>query len=348
MFVPHNRPTFCDLDGLAVADAAQSGFWSCGPVVVEFERRLAALAKRKHAICVASGLSALRLGLLGAGVGQGDEVIVPAYSCVALANAVLSLGATPVPVDVLDGEWNIDPAAVHDAITPRTKVIIAVHLFGVPARIRELKAFGITVIEDCAHAVGTDSPSGVLGGIGDLSVCSFYTTKLLSSAKGGAVLTNNDEVAQFVCDSRHYAGHLPSAILQNDVMTDIEAALGVSQLKRFTEMLERRRVLADQYLDSLSAIESAGNIRLPVLVDGRIWYRFVVELAGSDTGTFVDRMKQRGIGVATPVEKWNINSSLFTPMADRAHEGNVSIPLYPTLTDEEQRKVIDAMWGFFS
>lgn len=348
MFIPHNRPTFCDLDGIAVADAAQNGFWSCGPFVAEFERRLAALTKRKYAVCVASGLSALRLGLLGAGVGQGDEVIVPAYSCVALANAVLSLGAVPVPVDVLDGEWNIDPSAVRKVITSRTKAIVAVHLFGLPARICELKKFGVTVIEDCAHAVGTGFSSGILGGVGDLSICSFHTTKLLSSAKGGAVLTDSDETAQFVRDSRHYTGHPPSSILQNDVMTDIEAALGISQLKRFAEMLERRRALAERYLDSLSAIEDRGHIRLPTLVDGRVWYRFVVELPGAETGKFVAKMKMQEIGVATPVEKWTNGLKFSTPVADCAHEKNISIPLYPTLTDDEQHKVVDAMLEIFS
>src|SRR5580765_1787737 len=169
--VPHKRLTFGEAEARAAAEAVASGQWSGGPRVQALERGLSGRAGRAHAIGVASGLAALRLGLKALGVARGDEVIVPAYSCVALANAPLALGASPIVADVAD-DWNLDPRAVAAVRTSRTRAVIAVNTFGVPADLASLRRLGVPVIEDCAHGFGLAVADGVLGGRGDLAALS--------------------------------------------------------------------------------------------------------------------------------------------------------------------------------
>jgi len=344
--IPHNRLTFGEEEVRAVESVVRSGQWACGPQVELFENKLSAQTGGLHAVCVGSGLGALRLALGGLGVGKGDAVIVPAFSCVALANAVLALGATPVPADIQPGNWTIDPASVRSLLSRRTKAILAVHTFGMPAPVRELKEFGVPVIEDCAHAFGILSDNVPLGTLGDAAILSFYATKLLGAGEGGAVLTRDVEIADFVRGARDYADQPADPVRLNDKMTDVAAALAQAQLVRLPAMLAARQHLANRYHELLSPEASNGRFILPQRSNSRVWYRYAVEVPGSAPGAVIDALWSRGITAVRPVENWGAEPRKH-PAAVRGYEHLVSLPLYPTLTDAEQNRIAEAFLSFF-
>ncbi len=341
--VPHNRLTFDNAEVEAVSETIRSGQWACGPIVRDLEGKIASLAGVKHAVCVGSGLAALRLSLLGLGVGPAARVLVPAYSCVALANAVLACGAIPEPVDVREQDWNISPAAckamLHEA---RPCAIIAVNTFGEPAPVEELSDLGVPVIEDCAHGFGLEIDGRRLGGRSRVAIISFYATKLIGAGEGGAVLSDAKEVAGFVRTWRDYGDQPPSATRLNDNMTDLEAALAQCQLDRLEDSIGNRRRLAGRYGEVLSAEARRHKaFRLPDLQAQRIWYRYCVELTRTPGDRIVEAMQASGVCAECPVTDWRLGSAPKSPVADRAYRHLVSLPLYPTLTVEEQDRVVE-------
>jgi dTDP-4-amino-4,6-dideoxygalactose transaminase/RimJ/RimL family protein N-acetyltransferase len=343
--IPHNRLTFGVEEAEAVSRVVTGGHWAGGPRLRALEGALMSVTGRQHAVGVASGLSALRLSLLALGVRPSDEVIVPAYSCVALANAALAIGAIPVPVDVSDRDWNIDCRQVEEAISERTGAIIAVHTFGLPAGIRQLKASGIPVIEDCAHALGLNSDGVLLGSQGDAAVCSFYATKLIGSGEGGAVLTDRREVADALVDWRDYGDKAPCAFRLNDKMNDLEAGLACVQLDRLPSMLAHRLEIARRYDRALRPLaERTGAIRLPCPSDQRVWYRYAIEVLDREAQDVIAHMARYAIRVEQPVCSWlSEEQSDHFPVARRAYARLVSLPIYPTLRDEEQALICDAL-----
>ena len=342
--VPHNRLTFGEAEVEAVTQTVRSGQWAQGPRVAELECELARIAKVKYCVCVASGLSAVRLALGALGVTQGARVLVPAYSCVALANACLSWGAEPVPVDIESDTWNLDARCCRQAISVTdAKAIIAVNTFGAPADLRYGQNMRIPIIEDCAHAFGLDIGGLALGGRSEIGILSFYATKLLGGGEGGAVLTNSADVFQFVSSSRDYGDKLPDAHRMNDKMSDLEASLVLAQLERLPEMLARREALAFRYIDLLSSAGSGKLFRLPHRDEKRIWYRFVVEVLSGDAQQLVEELRREGVNAALPVSDWRLPGGPVAPTADRAYRRLLSLPLYPSLTEDEQDYVVSAL-----
>jgi perosamine synthetase len=346
--VPHNRLTHDEREVEAVAAVVRSGHWACGPRVAELESALAGRSGRAHAVGLASGLSALRLALQALGVGPGHEVLVPAYSCVALATAATALGAVPVPVDVEAGSWNMAPESARAALTPATKAIVAVHTFGAPAPVGDLRELGPPVVEDCAHAFGhppRPAPDGStlppLGGRGDLAVLSFYATKLIGAGEGGAVLTDSADTAAFLRSHRDYTDRPPDPNRLNDKLTDLEAVLALVQLGRLDDMLARRRALASRYHDRLMLLAGRrGRLRLPPASADRVWYRYVVELQDVSPGELAGQLREQGVTVEQPVTDWRPASAAGRcPVADRAYQNLLSLPIYPTLCEEEQEHV---------
>ena len=326
ILVPHNRLTFDKQEIRAVTEVIKSGMWASGSKVQQLEKELCITTNRKYSVCVGSGLGAIRLSLLALGIKTGNEVIVPAYSCVALANAVMSTGAIPIPVDITLGDWNIDPIEVGRHINSRTKAIISVHTFGVPSDIDKLKEFGIPVIEDCAHALGIEP----LGSLGDITVTSFYATKLAGGGEGGAILTDNKDIADFVRGWRDYGDQPPSATRLNDKMTDIEASLTITQLRRLPSMIRKRKEIAQRYKELL-------HLTIPDINKKRIWYRYVVVV--SNANETIKKMRECRIIAEKPVEYW---PTTRFPVAYKAYEKLVSLPLYPTLNEYEQDEVCSA------
>ena len=341
--IPHNRLTHGELEAEAIKRTVQSGYWAAGPRVRELEVALATRAEVKHAVCVASGLAALRLALRGLNVGEGDEVVVPAYSCVALANAALACGAFPVACDVEEQTWNLPLEAAQTlAKTRDVRAVIAINLFGVPAQLPEkLKdEKRVPWIEDCAHAFGKRIGSQPLGSRADAAITSFYATKLMGAGEGGAVLTDSDDLATFVREWRDYTDKKPDGTRGNDKMNDLEATLALCQLQRLDEMLERRAQLAEKYFELLKPLEEEGLVRLPVRSGERIWYRFTVEVLQGSLNSVVQGCRNKGVQVELPVSDWRDEQAMNHPVANRAYGSLISLPLYPTLHQGELKSVV--------
>lgn len=336
--VPHNRLTFGEEEESAVVKVIRSGQWTAGAVVNRLEASFGIRAGDSHAVGVGSGLAALRLSLLALGIVPGDKVIVPAYSCVALANSVLACGGEPVAVDVEDGSWNISVDACASAIRSVSgiKAAIAVHTFGYPAPIREIQKLGIPVIEDCSHGFGI-SP---LGSLGELAVVSLHATKLIGCGEGGMILTQDSHLAKRVKAARDYSDKPAVAWRLNDRMTDLSAAIAECQLARLPSIIFRRNELAARYNKLMETNAQKHGFSLPNSVEGRLWYRYSIHTDVSQP--LIDRLHGKGIHAAIPVENWIKEIASF-PVAMRAFNGNVSIPLYPSLTFVEQDAVISSL-----
>jgi len=343
MLVPHNRLTHGAEETEAAAAVIGSGRWASGRKVQEFEARLQEWAGVKHAVCVGSGLGALRLSLGALGC-SGAEVAVPGYSCVALPNAVLANGATPVVVDVERGTWNLD-ASKFKAISEgdaRPKAIIAVHTFGHPLDTAALRQLDCHCIEDWAHGFPLAKDGVTPAGLDStVAIQSFYATKLMGAGEGGAVLTHSDDLAQYVRTWRDYSDQQPSATRLNDKMTDIAAAIGIEQLKRLPWMIGRRRELADHYTAAFSSLAwLQEHVDLPVDSAFKVWYRYPVFLKTWGWQELVDLMGTDGVTADSPIWNWHGGDSDAGLVGEDAFRGVVSLPLYPSLTAEEQTHVI--------
>lgn len=336
--VPHNRLTYTETEVAAVTEVVRSGHWAGGAKMREMEAKLGVMFEMEHVAAVGSGIAALRLALLGVGVGGGDEVIVPAYSCVALANAVLSVGARPIVADVEEMTWNISVDDVKRRITNKTRAVIAVNTFGVPAPVTELKKTGLKIIEDASHGFACDASGEALQMTADVAVFSFYATKLIGGGEGGAVLSSDVNIGAFVRQWRDYTDQAPDGSRLNDKITDLESSLVLTQLQRLTKVILERRHLADRYRQRLVEI---GGIGCPVVTNDRVWYRYVVELPSS-LSSVIDRLRDRGVSTCRPVEWWPDSAGEFV-VAYRAFESLLSLPLYPTLSNREQEYVCDVL-----
>lgn len=333
MKIPHNKITYDEREVLAVQDVVRSGYWVGGAIQERVEAQLSQMFSTQGAVCVGSGLSALRLSLLALGVSDGDEVIIPAYSCVALANAVLSVGAVPVPVDVDAQNFNLSVTGVRDAVTPKTKAIIAVNNFGVPADIFDLKKLGIPVIEDCSHGFKVDENNQPMATEGDIEIFSFYATKLIAGGEGGAILSSDQHVIDFCNAQRDYTDQAPDGKRLNDKMTDIEAALVEVQLGKLSEMLSKRKALAMAYSEQLKGLKT------PVLHEDRVWYRYVIQVK-QDVAETIESLENKGVSARQPVENWLDDAVKNYPNAQHAYGSILSLPLYPMLKKQEQDFVV--------
>jgi dTDP-4-amino-4,6-dideoxygalactose transaminase len=244
-----------------------------------------------------------------------------------------------VAADVSPESWNIDPAAVRKVVTDKTRAILAINTFGVPAPVEDLMKLGIPVIEDCAHALGMKSRGEWLGSRGTLGVCSFYATKLVGGGEGGAVLSNDASLSAFVEEWRDYADAPAHPRRLNEKMSDLEAALVLCQLSRLKNMIRARRQKAMRYTEKLADwAQGTGLVRLPDITAERIWYRYVVAIRAGNVDEVVSAMRRRGVQACRPVSDWRKNRR-DCPHARFAYDHLVSLPLYPTLTDREQDAV---------
>ena len=343
--IPHSRPSIGAVEARAAGAAVASGQLAQGPMVHALEERWCQLTTMPSAAGMGSGLAALRLGLLGLGVGAGDEVVVPAYSCVALPNAVLALGAKPILADVDLDRWTLSPAHVEKCLSARTKAIVAVHLFGMPAPVEALSRWGVPVIEDCAHGIGGRCGNHPFGGTGTASFTSFYATKMIAAGEGGMFAARDSDLVERARHARDYGDQLPDGHHLNDKMTDIEAAIALEQLKRLPEMLESRRQHAEYYSKNLASLAEQDLLELPQNESGRIWYRYVVRLQRHGALAASRWMKEHHICAEQPV--WDLRQSEhWTERYDTtalAFERVISLPLYPDLSQLERDEVCHAL-----
>ena len=324
-----------------VAAVLASGQLTMGPKVGELEEELERACEVEHAVAVSSGTAALHLALLALGIGPRDEVVVPAYTFPATANVVALVGARPVLVDVDPDTMNLDPEKI--VVSPRTKAILAVHLFGRPARVEQLP--DATVIEDAAGALGARHAGRACGGLGALGCLSFHPRKIVTTGEGGAVTTNDAELADSVRSLRHHgwrSDDMPAPGF-NYRLSDILCAVGIPQVRRLAELHAARASLAAAYEDRLRDLP----VLLPRADAGDIhgWQAYVVQVDQRD-----DALRDlRAQGIEAQIGTYALHrlgayreQGRF-PGADRAFERALALPFHSRLTDEDLDEVAAAL-----
>ncbi len=343
-----------DIDA-AIRRVLDSGWYILGEEVDSFEQEFATYCEAKHCVGVANGLDALHLALLALGVGKGDEVIVPSNTYIATWLAVSRCGAAPIPVEPDAATYNLDPARIEVAITPRTKVILPVHLYGQPADIDPILAiarnYGLKVLEDGAQAHGARYKGNRLGAHGDVVAWSFYPGKNLGAfGDGGAITTNDAEIAERIRVLRNYGSQVKYV---NDVrgfnsrLDTLQAAVLCVKLQHLDRWNETRRQIAAQYLAGLSNI----GLILPFVPDWAepVWHLFVVRSRAREQ--FQQQLKQAGVGtlIHYPIPPHlqgayadlGFGKGAF-PIAERIHGEVLSLPMFPSMTREQTNSVIVA------
>lgn len=346
--IPHSRPSLGLEEADAVSRVVLSGHIAQGKQVRKFEEEFAAFLGVTGSIAVNSGTSALHLALLALGTNPGDEVIVPDYVCTALLNAVNYTGAIPVVVDVNDADGNLDCQAAAGMLGPRTKAVIVPHMFGRPASgIDLLRKRGVPVIEDCAQTLGTSIDGRRIGTIGDLSIFSFYATKVMTCGEGGMVAGNNHDLLAAVADLRDYDNRSDYKLRYNCKMTDIQAAMGLVQLGKLPGFISRRREIAQMYNNGLQGMPVKIPDESPE--GGSIYFRYVIRLAEQDS--MLEWLRKCEISAARPVFKpyqVMLPNSQACPTSLRLWQESISLPIFPVLEDEDVAKVVSAIESFYS
>ncbi len=336
-----------------------------GPEVEAFEAEAAAYLGAPHAIGVSSGTDALLVAMMALELGPGDEVIVPTYSFFATAGCVSRVGATPVLVDVEPVTCNIDVDAVRRAITPRTRAIVPVHLYGQAAEMTPLMALarehGLEVIEDAAQAIGATYEGRALGTFGRFGCFSFYPSKNLGAAgDAGLVTVNDDEAAARVRLLRVHGAERTyhhEKVGGNFRMAAIQAAVLRVKLRHLEAWTEARRRNADRYRDLFAAIAPSAPVRLPVEAAGRrhIYNQFVVRAARRDA--LRDHLRAHGVGCEiyypVPFHLQPCFASLGVPEgalpeSERAAAETLALPIYSELTEAQQRHVVETIAAFYA
>lgn len=327
-----------------------------GPQLASFENLFASYCDVKHAIGVGNGLDALILILRGMNIGPGDEVIVPSHTFIATWLAVSYSGATPVPVEVNSDTYNLDETLIEKAITPKTKAILVVHLYGHPANMDPInliaKKYGLKVIEDAAQAHGAYYKGIKVGNLADAAGFSFYPTKNLGAiGDGGAITTNDDELANRLRLLRNYGSpvkYVHDIIGTNSRLDELQAAFLKVKLKKLDEWNSKRKKIANYYLKNLSHIES---IKLPQVTPWAdpVWHLFVIECEERDA--FMNELKKAGIATLihypTPPHlsrayPRSFNTDNFKN-TERIAQKILSLPLWPQMKQYETDYVIETL-----
>ncbi|MDO8226747.1 DegT/DnrJ/EryC1/StrS family aminotransferase [Bacillus cabrialesii] len=372
-FISFHRPDITNEELETVAETIKSGWISKGPKVIEFEKKLGEYLGAEHVISCNSGTAALHMALLALGVGEGDEVIVPSFTFCSSVNVILHVGATPVFADICEDDLCIDPEDVRQKLSPRTKAVIAVHFAGYPANLAELSSIckenGLYLIEDAAHALGTRYKGKMIGTHGDAVCFSFYATKNITTGEGGALILKDEEAAE---RARLYGWHGITKNAWNrygekgswryDVllpgfkynMTDIQAALGLVQLKRAAEIQEKRTRIANYYASELTNQSERAELPLTDIPSHitHSWHLFILRVkkrGEMERDQFIENMKAKHIGLSVhfipvhmhPYYKEHFPAKL--PVTERIFPEIVSLPLYSQLSKEDCQYIVQSI-----
>lgn len=335
----------------------ESGWYILGQEVEAFEAEFAAYCEAKHCIGVANGLDALHLIVRGYGIGEGDEVIVPSNTYIATWLAVTHAGATPVPVEPDERTYNIDPAKIEQAITPHTKAIMVVHLYGQTADMDSINVIagkhGLKVIEDCAQAHGARYKGRRAGSLGDAAGFSFYPGKNLGAiGDGGAVTTNDHELAERIKVLRNYGSQIKyhnEIVGFNSRLDELQAALLRVKLKKLDEWNELRAIAAKSYIQQLSSITHLILPFVPVW-SKPVWHLFVVLQNRRDE--IQKRLAEVGIGTMIhypiPPHLQQAYSDLAYqkgdfPISEAIHNTIISLPMWPGIKEANIATVCDSL-----
>jgi len=350
-----NKPLLDEEEVEAVAKVLRSGVLTSraqsGSTVGEFQKAFAHFVEAKHAFAVNSGTAALHLSLLASGVGHGDEVIVPSFSFVATAETVVLVGAKPVFVDINPESYNVDPEKIRKAITKKTKAIVPVDIFGLPADTRPIKEIAdehcLIVVEDAAQAHGARYMGKPAGSIADLACWSFYASKNMTTGEGGMITTDSDKFAETLpCMRTHgeTGEYVSTMIGGNFRMPEVEAAVGCVQLRKLPLFLKARRRNAEGLLSRLKGLNW---LQLPAVPKGyeHSWYLFTVRLKEADArrrDRIVSELRKRGIGATvyypTPIHRMPFYrgfSEQRLPNTEKAAQQVLSLPVHPAVNMEQ-------------
>lgn len=354
-FIPPAKPIIGDEEREAVDRVMRSGMVAQGPEVAAFEAEFSAhFVPGRPSAAVNSGTAGLHLGLLAAGVGAGDEVIVPSFTFAATGNSVALTGGTPVFVDIEPETFTLDPEAVAAAITPQTKGILPVHLYGHPARMRELEKLaaerGVALYEDAAQAHGASLDGRPVGSFGEFAMFSLYPTKNMTSGEGGIVTTATEEIARRVKLLRNQGmerQYENEVIGFNARMTDIHAAIGRVQLTKVDAWTRTRQQNA-AFLDA-----NLQGVVVPPVADGavHVYHQYTIRVP-EDRDGFVAALKAEhnvGAGVYYPIPNHRLPSlapyapGLDLPETERAAREVVSLPVHPSLSQDDLERIVTAV-----
>jgi perosamine synthetase len=362
MFIPLSAPDITEKEIKAVTGVLKSQHLALGPKMEEFERQVAALAGRRFGIAVNSGTSGLHLLVRAMSIGEGDEVITTPFSFIASANCMLFERAKPVFVDIDPQTLNIDPALIEEAISPRTKAILPVHVFGQPADMELImeiaRRHGLKVIEDSCEAIGAKYHGRPAGSFSDGAVFAFYPNKQITTGEGGVVVTDDEEVASLCRSMRNQGrgeggGWLDHERLGfNYRLNELSCALGLAQLQRLPEILARRAAVAAEYNRLLKDVD--GVITPFISSDVEMsWFVYVIRLDEKiDRDMVLTLLQQRGVQCKpyfTPIHLQPYYRSLFGfkegdfPVTEQVGRGVLALPFYTNLKKKQVEFVVESL-----
>lgn len=367
--IPYGRQTIEEDDIQAVVDVLRSDYLTTGPKIAEFEKMVADYVGAKYAVAISNGTSALHAACFAAGIQPGDEVIITPLTFAASSNCVLYCGGTPVFADVDLKTYNIDPEDIRRKITDKTKAIIAVHLAGQPCDMDEIhkiaKEHDLLVIEDGAHALGSVYKGKKVGTLSDMTTFSFHPVKPITTGEGGMIVTDNEEFYQKMMLFRsHGITRDENLMTRNDGswfyqqldlgynyrITDIQCALGCSQMRKLDRFLARRKEIVTRYNEAFADCE---NIiipyQLPETESG--WHLYIVQVKNCDRRKVFEALREHGIAVNVhyipvylhPYYQEHGYKDVHCRNAEEVYSHIISLPLYPTLTEEQQQYVIETL-----
>lgn len=366
MYIPYGKQWIDEDDIQAVIEVLKSDFLTTGPKVAEFERVVASYVGTKYAVAVSNGTAALHCACHAAGIGIGDEVITTPMTFAASANCILYCGAKPVFADIDSKTYNIDVHDIERKITSKTKAIIAVDFAGQPCDYKEIldlaQKHNLTVIEDASHSLGADYDGVKVGNICDMTTFSFHPVKHITSGEGGMVVTNDERLYQKLKLFRTHGITREPDLLENDEgawyyeqlelgynyrISDIQCALGISQMKKLHKFILRRREIAQRYHDAFKYIDDIITPKQSEKCNSS-WHLYVIQVK-KDRKAIFNLLRQAGIGVNVhyiPVYKHPYYQRagydvVVCKSAESLYEKNISIPIFPAMTEEDQEYVID-------
>ena len=361
--IPLARPLIDEREEQLVLEVLRSGRLALGPMIERFEGLLGDRLGARYVAAVSSGTAGLHLAVRLAGITAGDEIITSPFSFVASANCILYEGAVPVFADVDERTFNLDPAAVEDAITPRTRAILPVDIFGYPAELAELREladrYGLAFIEDACEAVGAEYRGRPLGSLGHPTVFAFYPNKQMTTAEGGAVAVGTEEEWRLVKSLANQGRSDDGGWLQhvhlgfNYRMDELSAALGVAQLEKLDHLLALRAQAAEYYT---AALKRSMDVGLPWPDDPehrRSWFVYVVKLAeGIDREAVITAMSAEGIATSRYLPAIHLQPYMrgrfghaegLAPVCEDISRRTFALPFFPSIAREQQDRVVGAL-----
>jgi dTDP-4-amino-4,6-dideoxygalactose transaminase len=369
-FLPYNQPFIGDAEIEEVIDTLKSGWLTMGPRTLKFEQMIADYCNVENAVAVSSCSAGLHLSLIGLDIGPGDEVITTPFTFAATANAIIHTGATPVFADITEDTYNIDPDKVNELITQKTRAVIAVDYAGHPCDLDALNEMAadnnLFLVEDAAHSLGAEYKGEKIGGLCTATCLSFYATKNITTGEGGAVTTDDAKLAERLQKlrlhgmSKHaWKRYSTLGDWYYDIeecgwkynMSDLQAALGIHQIQRIDWFSEVRRRYAALYQEGLGRTD---GVILPVEKPDvkHTYHLFPILLKGYDRRDFINAMQRQGIGCSVhfiPLHLQSYYQKTYGyergdfPRAEQVYEREVSLPLYPKMSENDVKYVISAV-----